>query len=335
MKTESYVGIDVSKEKLDFALVKNGNKIFHCQTTNDLSGIKSVIKKLKKEYGCDPGGIVFCMEHTGIYNQHLLNLFEKEKFMLWLESSMQIKKSLGMQRGKSDRIDALRIAMYAFRFRDNINLWQPPRTIIRHLKNLSALRTRLMRAIKLLQLPLKEQAFFFNKKDAKEISDNCKASLKSLKKDLEKVNEQIQDVILADERLNKLFQLMTSIPCVGPVTTTEMIITTNEFKNFSHASQYACYAGVAPFEHSSGTSVRGKTRVSHMANKTIKTILHMAAVSSIHIGGEMQEYFERKVKEGKNKMCVLNAIRNKLIKRIFAVVQRNEPYKKNYQFKFV
>jgi len=331
MRTETYVGIDVSKEKLDFALVKNGNKVFHCQTTNDLTGIKSVIKKIKKEYGCDHASTIFCMEHTGIYNQHLLDLFEKKKFMLWLESSMQIKKSLGMQRGKNDRIDALRIAMYAFRFRDNIKLWQPPRMIIRHLKNLSALRTRLMRAIKLLQLPLKEQASFFNKKAAKEISVHCNASLKSLKKDLEKVNKQIQDVILADEHLKKLFQLITSITCVGPVTATEMIVTTNEFKNFSEASQYACYAGVAPFEHSSGTSIRGKTRVSHMANKTIKTILHMAAVSSIHIEGEMKTYFERKIREGKNKMSVLNAIRNKLIKRIFAVVKRNEPYEKNYQ----
>lgn len=335
MKTETYVGIDVSKEKLDFALVKNGNKIFHCQTTNDSSGIKSVIKRLKKEFGCNLQATLFCVEHTGIYNQHLLDLFEKKKLMLWIESSMQIKKSLGMQRGKNDRIDALRIAMYAYRFQDRVNLWQPPRIIIKQLKHFSALRSRLMRAIKQLQLPLKEQASFFNKKIAKEISGHCTASLKSLKKDLGKVNKQIQEVILADEHLKKLFKLITSISSVGPVTATEMIVTTNEFKNFSQASQYACYAGVAPFEHSSGTSIRGKTRVSHMANKTIKTILHMAAVSSINAKGEMKVYFERKIKEGKNKMSVLNAIRNKLIKRIFAVVQRNEPYQKNYQYALV
>ena len=167
------------------------------------------------------------------------------------------------------------------------------------------------------------------------MADHCQSSLKALTKDLKKVNAQIQKIILEDEVLKKLFALITSIDGVGPVTATEMIITTNEFKNFSNDSQYACYAGVAPFEHKSGTSIRGKTRVSHMANKTIKTILHMAALAAKLIPGEMKNYYERKLKEGKHKMTILNAIRNKLIKRIYAVVQRNQPYQKNYLFELV
>lgn len=93
----------------------------------------------------------------------------------------------------------------------------------------------------------------------------------------------------------------------------EVIITTNEFKNFETAKQFACYSGVVPFEYISGTSVRGKTRVSKMAKVSVKTVLHMAALSAVSMKGELQDYFIRKVSEGKNKISVINAIRNKLI----------------------
>lgn len=91
-----------------------------------------------------------------------------------------------------------------------------------------------------------------------------------------------------------------------------------------------CHAGVAPFEHRSGSSVRGKTRVSHHARKRLKSLFHLAAMSSIRAKGELRDYYQRKVGEGKNKMLVLNAVRNKIIHRIYAVVRRGEKYDKNY-----
>ena len=115
----------------------------------------------------------------------------------------------------------------------------------------------------------------------------------------------------------------------------EVIITTNEFKNFETAKQFACYSGVVSLEYSSGTSVRGKTRVSRMAKISVKTVLHMAALSAVSMKGELQDYFIRKVSEGKNKMSVINAIRNKLILRIFACIKNNRPYEKIYEYKLV
>jgi transposase len=109
-----------------------------------------------------------------------------------------------------------------------------------------------------------------------------------------------------------------------------MIITTNEFKNISDPKKYACYSGVVPFEHTSGSSVRGRTRVSHFANKNTKRLLHMAALSIIRYHGELKTYWLRKIQEGKHKMVILNAIRNKLIQRVFAVVKRGTKYQKFY-----
>ena len=89
---------------------------------------------------------------------------------------------------------------------------------------------------------------------------------------------------------------------------------------------------MVPFEHSSGKSVRGKSRVSHFAHKDLKTLLHMCAVGCISRKGELRDYYERKLAQGKNKMSVLNAIRNKIVHRIFAVVRDNTMYQKNYQY---
>ncbi len=110
----------------------------------------------------------------------------------------------------------------------------------------------------------------------------------------------------------------------------EIIVTTKEFKTFTDPKKYACYAGVVPFPYRSGSSIRGRNKVSHVANKTVKTLLHMSALSAIKNCQEMKTYYDRKIEEGKHIMSVLNAVRNKLVLRVFSVVRNNREYDKNY-----
>ena len=110
------------------------------------------------------------------------------------------------------------------------------------------------------------------------------------------------------------------------VTALQLLMYTHQFRRFNSAKQLACFSGVAPFAYQSGTSVRGKTKVHPMANKPLKTALHMCALSAIQLKGDMKLYFDRKVKEGKNKMAILNAIRNKLLHRVFACVRDRRLY---------
>ena len=123
------------------------------------------------------------------------------------------------------------------------------------------------------------------------------SSLAALQSDLKKTNAAIQSLIKADSELNRLFNLVTSVDGIGPVTAASIIVTTDEFKRFDSPKQYASYAGVAPFEHRSGSSVRGRTRVSHLANKDVKTLLHLSAISARKMKGELREYYERRIKE--------------------------------------
>ena len=335
MDYKHFIGIDVSKQWLDFAVVEQNKILFHLQTDNTLSGIQTFIKKLKKERNYDLKTAVFCMEHTGIYNNPLLDYLHKKEADIWLESGLQIKQSSGLQRGKNDKVDSTRIAMYAYKNRDDVKLWKPKRELIQQLKHLTTLRNRLVNISKQIKTPLKEASGFISKKINASTKQLCKNTVKYVQKDLDAVNEKIKTVIDSDPELHRLFNIITSIVGIGPVTATEVIITTNEFKDISNAKQFACYSGVAPYDYRSGTAIKGKSRISHMANKTMKTLLHMASLTAASYNQEIKIYYERKVVEGKNKMSILNAIRNKLIHRIFACVKQNRLFINNYQYSLV
>ncbi len=226
------------------------------------------------------------MEHAGIYNAHLLTYLQKISLPIWLESSLQIKKAGGLQRAKTDSIDAIRIAEYAFRFRDQMRLWQPSRPVLQKLAVLSALRQRLLLVRQQLQQPITQQQGFVDAALQKQLAKSCQTSLKAINADLEAADKQITALIESDDPhrrtgLKELFALLTSVPGVGSATATEVLVATNEFKSINEPKKLACHAGVAPFEYKSGSSVRGKTRVSQHrtggpARLRLKSLFHLA-----------------------------------------------------------
>jgi transposase len=330
MDIRYFIGVDISKATLDWAVFDGKTIVLQSQSENSEVGIKATIKLIKALPGFTIANSVCCMEHTGIYNAHILSYLRKIFLPIWLENSLQIKKSGGLQRGKNDAIDAQRIAEYAYRFRDQMRLWQPPRLVLQKLAALSSLRQRLLLVRQQLQQPITEQENFVDADLQKQLSKSCQASLKALNADLESVDKQIDELIQKDGRLKELFDWITSVPGVGPATATEVIVATDEFKAISDPKKLACHAGVAPFEYKSGSSVRGKTRVNQHARLRLKSLFHLGAMSAIRMKGELQDYYTRKVSEGKNKMLVLNNVRNKLIHRVCSVVHRQQKYDKNY-----
>lgn len=128
-------------------------------------------------------------------------------------------------------------------------------------------------------------------------------------------------IINASIELKDQYKRLQSIPGVGKVLATLMIIKTKGFTEIKSARKMACYSGIAPFEHQSGSSIYYKPRVSTMADMELKKILHLAAMSAIRLKNDLAVYYHRKVQEGKNKMAVLNAVRNKIIHRIYAIIK--------------
>ncbi len=253
MDIRYFIGIDVSKATLDWAVFDGQAIVLQTQLPNSETGIKAALKLLKALPAFTPQTSVSCCEHTGIYNALILSHLTAACFPICraagrLESSLQIKQAGGLQRGKSDQINAQRIAEYAFRFRDRLRLWQPPRQLLQDLTNLSALRQRLLLVRSQLQQPIDEQAGFSDPRCQKQLVKNCQASLKAINADLDNVDYQISQLVKADDQLKELFALMTSIPGVGMATATEVILATDEFKAITEPKKLACHAGVAPFD---------------------------------------------------------------------------------------
>ena len=272
MQYKFYIGIDVSKATLDIGLLNASNVgvVAHHQVSNDDDGIAEMVRLLDSQEGFSIKEALFCLEHTGIYNYPLLQFFSKQNANVWVENPMQIKKSLGLQRGKNDKIDAIRIAQYAFRSIDRAKLWQPARIVVDKLKHLSALRERLVETKKRLQTPVDELRNIGNESIARVLEKSMRKTMTGLDKDLKAIEDQMKDVIEGDDDLRKLYELVTSVVGIGFVTAVNLIVYTNEFRLFSNHRQLACYCGIAPFEYSSGSSIRGRTRVSPLANKKMK-----------------------------------------------------------------
>ncbi len=331
----NFVGIDVSKSKFDLALIKCQDKehIIQGVFDNTHKGIKSMSKFLEKEHNVQLSETIFCMEFTGVYCRPLTSFFVEQDCHVWIEMPVNIIRSLGLQRGKNDRVDAKRIALYAYKNQEDVKIWKPQRDVIIQLRDLLSLRERLITSQKALINPINELIAMGDKKGAALVRKNCQKTLSSIQKEIEQIDKELNDTIKGDPQLKELFQLATSVPGVGKLTALFMICFTNEFSMYANPKQLACYCGVAPFEHSSGTSIRGRTRVSHMANKVLKRMLHMGAMSVISRDPELREYYQRKVAQGKNKMLVINAVRNKIIHRLCAVIKRGYIYQSEKIFK--
>ena len=331
MEFEFFIGIDVSKNELDFAVQQGRDLLFHREIANDVQAIMAFIKELGRLPGFKLDKAVFCMEHTGIYNNPALTCLYKKKAHICLEAATQIRNSLGNIRGKNDKVDAIRIAGYAYKEREMLRLWEPKREVVQQLSHLAATRLRLITVKKQLKTPLREHDAFSTKKIARQSMLICSHSLKAIDEDLARADKAIDGLIQADAELHRLFSLITSVSGIGKVTAVQVIVATNEFKDINNPKKFACYSGVAPFTDDSGKIIK-KARVSHMANKKVKTLLHLSAIVAIQYNQDLKRFYERKVlEEKKNKMSVINAVRNKLILRIFACVNQNRPYEKNYQ----
>ena len=326
MEFSHFIGIDVSKLSVNICVRTKENELFYAEVENTVKELKKFVARLKKEdiYG---SSTLVCLENTGSYGYNLLEVFYEKGFSLWQEHALNIKNSMRMTRGKNDEVDSSRIAEYCCRFLDKVRFWEPEREVVVELKKLFSVRNTLAKTKKQLSVSKDCSVGYESKKSSKIVSRHLKKVITSIEVEMKKVSICIRALIKQDESLSTLQGLICSVPGVGEVVSWKLLTVTNEFKDFDNSRKFACYSGVVPFDYQSGTSVRGRSRVSNMANKDMKSLLHMSAVSIVAMKrGELYDYYERKVKEGKDKMSVINALRNKIIARVFACVKRNEKY---------
>jgi len=332
-KSDYTFGIDPSKLKLDFCLLKGLKKLSHKVVKNKPAAIRRWLLKVLKQHNIQLADCRFCIEETGIYCNHLTSVLLEMEANFSLENATRIKYSNGLTRGKNDKVDAFRIAQYAVRYTDRLTVYQPKRAIIYQLDELEKLRKKLMAHRNAHKVNNKEKNAFLSESIMAATNTHIPETVAFFDKKIKEVEKDMDDLIKGDEQLKWLMKLICSVPGVGKVTARAFIIITNEFKNGFSAKQMACYCGVAPFKYQSGKSLKYKDRVSHKANKKMKTLLHLCAVSVGRTNSDLGRYYKRKLKAGKHKMSVINALRNKIIHRVFAVVAKQKMYENSYQYK--
>ena len=323
MKKSYIIGVDVSKLKLDLHCYGHFQSLV---ISNDSKGYKVFLKWVKKEVSKDIGSVMLVMEYTGIYTYGLEQFLHKQGIAYVKRPALDIKRSVGMKRGKTDKADAMMISQYGWYRREDLKPMKPVSDVQQQLQQLMNYRDKMVADKASYEARLNELRSQLKDKLPARIIESTEYVMQVLEVEIKEVKKAIEKLIVSDNEIKINYDLTTSVRGIGFVIAVHLLIVTENFTRFSDPRKFACYSGVAPFEHTSGSSIKGRTKVSQLANKKIKSLLTMAAICAVKHDPELKAKYEKKIKEGKAKMSVINMIRFKLIERIFAVIKRQSPY---------
>ena len=315
---------------MDVALCKEGIvlKEKHLRVENTEDGFRSMMSWLNRMTGGRKDELHVCMEHTGIYTLTFQCLLENHQIAYTLVSPLHLKKSLGLVRGKNDKVDAFRIADFCYTHRHKLQPSKLSSESLQRLKRLMGERDRYVNQKRMLE-QTKTDMETLESKSANARTRRMHDQVVSV---IEEIEEEMLTLIQSNEALNRNYALLTSITGIGLVNAINTMIYTGNFEAFDNARQYACFVGVAPFPNESGTSVKGKTKVSRLGNKHLKADLTQGAKSAAYWDTELRLYCQKKINQGKSYGTVINAVKFKLIERMFAVVKRGTPFVKMATF---
>jgi len=319
-----FVGVDVSKDTLDVCTLTEAHEMVskHQLFTNNRKGIKSFLSHL------DPHTTRVCIENTGHYGSLFIGLLVAHGVQVAVVNPLEIKRSSGIARGKSDPIDAYRIASYAVTFKHKLENYMLPCAAIRKLKVLMSQRDLYTKILVQCKNNLKGLEIHAQTLEVKEAIQICKATINHQAKAIKKLTASMKEIIQGEQKLKQTYQRITGVIGVGPITAIKCIIETANFEKFTNPRKFSCHSGLAPFSYQSGTSLKGKAKTSKICNKALKGLFYRAATTALSHDPQLRAYYDRKIVEGKHKLSVRNAVANKIVLRIFAVAKREEPFVK-------
>ena len=318
----SIIGIDVSKTKLDCAWLKEDDKLKTKVVDNKQDGWKELLEWSLKNTGLGLDQLHFVMEATGIYHQRLATYLFDAGVKVSIVNPAQVKfygQSLGV-RTKNDKKDSVVLARYGLK--ENPKLWQPEALEIRELK---ALVNRLEGIEKDLQREKNRQEKALCGETSQAVLDSINNMITLLETERQSLEKLIEEHIDKHKKLKEDKALLESIPGVGDVIATRMLMVINS-RQFTKASQCAAYLGLVPVQHESGSSVKGRSRLSKTGNPAIRAKLYMAAVVATRYNPDIKGQYDRLLSKGKSKMSALGAAMRKLVQICFGVLKHQETY---------
>ncbi len=332
---KNYLGIDVSKLTFDVSLIisLNASRQPPLVSTfdNNIPGLKSFKAWLEQHQVSFDNNSLMVIENTGIYHRLIWNFCTTNLLPIFIGNAADLKWSFGIARTKNDKVDSLRLCEYAYKNHEDIKPTTGLNKPLITLKDLLSNRSKLLRQKNAIKQTLGELKLSNDKNTQQLLEKFNKAAIDGLGKSISLIEAEMMRIVKADKDVLANYNRMLTVPGIGKITAIFIICCTNNFAIKVTGKQLANYAGVVPHEHQSGTSVKSRNRVHFMANKELKTILTMGALSAINTYPEFRDYYNRKTKEGKKHLQALNAIKNKMLLRVAAVVNQQKDYENKYQ----
>lgn len=320
------LGVDVSKKTLDICCAE---RRLPTRVDNNSEGF-SKFKKWCKDNEIDLKNTFIVLEFTGGYEYRFIQFCESQGIAYCRVPGLEIKQSLGMVRGKSDKADAYRIGRYGEEKIKRLEPAGPLDDTIIELKKLLSFRKRLVRESAGYESTIKERKHMYEVGEKDPVIYIARKKVATNKQYIRQLEQGIMGLIKNNASMLLNYRIITSIKGIGQVNGWMTIAYTENFTSFPDGRHYAVFVGVVPFEHTSGTSIRGRRRTSHLAHKELKQELNMAARTAIAHDPEISAYAERKLKN-KEYGLVLNNVKFKLILRMFSLVKRGVMYVENYK----
>jgi len=319
MKT--VLGIDQAKKKFDVALLINGkykSKVFE----NNSAGFSVLLTWLAKN---DVETVHACMEATGTYGEALARFLYEADHSVSVTNPARIKAfgESELLRTKNDKTDAKLIARFCEKM--NPTLWQPSPAEVEYLRGLGRRRDALV--------SMRTQEINRQETSNETVNSSVQTVLECLNKEIEQISKLIKDHISKHPDLKHKHDLLNSIPGVGPATIEAILSEINAFEGFETVEQVVAYMGLSPKEHTSGTSVKGKSAICKIGNTRLRKALYMPALSAIIHNPIVKALYDRMKAKSKNGMVIACACMKKLIHLIYGVIKTNKPFDPAYTLK--
>lgn len=316
---QTVLGIDISKKDFHVVLMNENKTTKPKVFKNTPQGFESLQSWLTQQ---GVTKVHACMEATSIYGEALAEVLFQSGHTVSIVNPSRIKGFAKSEliRTKTDKVDAALIARFCKAITPQAWTPLPP-----EVKELQALLRRLESLREMYQ---QEQ----NRLETATapVAELIESHLQYLQQLIEQVKQLIHDHFEKYPTLKAQRELLTSIPGIGQQTAAVLLGEMGCLAQYHSARQLAAHAGLTPQEYSSGCSVKGKSRLSHLGNARLRKALYMPAVVAMRHNPLLKSFSERLLKRGKVKMQVIGAIMRKLLHLVYGILKSNQPFDPNY-----
>lgn len=330
MQFNYFLGFDISRNTLDYTLVSNHAEVIEQgQIPNTTQNVAKLLQTIAQSITGSSDSLLICCEEGGLYGNFLKMAATQGDFFLWATDALELKLSSGRRKGKSDQKDALMIAQYAFRYADQAKRFAFAPLTMRQIKRLSRQRQTLLQDISAWKTRLGEQ-HKFGVTSLPEVDKIMSKFLKEAQKALDAMDQRLLELIKADQEAHRKYVIALSVPGYGKKNILAVIAETEVFTKVTNAKACASYAGLCPYEYESGTSIKRRKRTSKACNKRLKTALHQGANNLTKSDNLFGDIYRRMRAKGRTRLQAINAVRNKMVRVLYACLENDTMYQKKY-----